>query len=236
MCTFAPKILKHKTMRINPRPPIGTLSFLLSLLLMATCSLSAQGTLSGIVANPWGQPLSGVSVELFTDDGSRFDDEKATSIAATRTDTMGRYMMENIRSGKYAVRFNQDKAGTFNIDDDITYQTTIISVNCDFSYADFLLDVNLNPLCILGTPCNVPSAILKPCHIKVQCYLKSHRMAKVEFETLKDKERSTLYTKGWVTQYFPAGTGRVRIRIYDHVGEDQWQLRKTMTRRPRNCK
>ena len=39
-------------------------AFLVALLLMATGSLSAQGALSGIVANPWGHPLSGVSVEL----------------------------------------------------------------------------------------------------------------------------------------------------------------------------
>ena len=217
-------------------PSIGNLSLLIILLLMATGSLSAQGTLSGIVANPWGQPLSEVSVELFTDDGSRFDDEKATLIATTRTDTMGRYMIEDIRSGQYAVRFNQDKAGTFNINDDITYQTTIIIANCEFSNTDVLLDVNLEPMCILENPGKVPSAVLKPCHIKVQCYLKSHRMAKVEFEELKDNERSTIYTKECVTQYFPAGTGRVRIRIYDHVGKNQWQLRKTMTRRPRTSK
>ena len=202
-------------------------AFLVALLFMATAFLSAQGTLSGIVANPWGRPLSGVSVELFTDDGSRSYDEKATLIAATRTDTMGHYMIEDIRSGQYAVRFNHN--------DDTIYQTIII-VNCVFSNTDFLLDVNLNPMCILERPGIVPSTALKSCHIKVRCYLKSHRMAKVEFETLKDNERSTLYTKGCVTQFFPAGTGRVRIRIYDHVGKDQWKLRKTMTRRPRTSK
>lgn len=211
-------------------------AFLIAMLLMATGPLSAQGTVSGIVANPWGQPLSGVSVELFIDDGSRFDDEKATLIAATRTDTRGHYLIEDIRSGQYAVRFNQDKAGTFNINDDITYQTTIIIANCEFSNTDVLLDVNLEPMCILGEGSIVPSTVLNPYHIKVRCYLKSRNMAKVEFETLKNKERSTLYTKGQVAQFFPDGTGRVRIRIYDHVGKDQWQLRKTMVRRPRKCK
>lgn len=203
-------------------------AFLMAMLLMAPGSLSAQGTLSGIVANPWGQPLSGVSVELFTDDGSsRFDDEKATLIAATRTDAMGHYLMEDIRSGQYAVRFNHK--------DDTIYQT-ITFVRCGNSNTDVLLDVNLEPMCILENPGKVPSAVLKPCHIKVQCYLKSHRMAKLEFEALKDNERSTLYTKECVTQYFPTGTGRVRIRIYDHVGKDQWQLRKTMTKRPRKSR
>ena len=169
--------------------------------------------------------MSEVSVKLFTDDGSsRFDDEKATLIATTRTDTMGRYMMEDIRSGQYAVRFNHK--------DDTIYQT-ITFVRCGISDTCFLLDVNLEPMCILGEGSIVPSVAPKSCHIKVRCYLKSRNMAKVEFETLKNKERSTLYTKGWVTQYFPAGTGRVRIRIYDHVGKDQWQLRKTMTKRPR---
>ena len=203
-------------------------AFLMAMLLMATGSLSAQGTLSGIVANPWGEPMNGVSVELFTDDGSsRFDDEKATLIAATRTDAMGHYLMEDIRSGQYAVRFNHN--------DDTIYQT-ITFVRCGISDTCFLLDVNLEPMCILGEGSIVPSVAPKSCHIKVRCYLKSRNMAKVEFETLKNKERSTLYTKGWVTQYFPAGTGRVRIRIYDHVGKDQWQLRKTMTKRPRKSR
>lgn len=202
-------------------------AFLMAMLLMATGPLSAQGTVSGIVANPWGQPLSGVSVELFIDDGSRFDDEKATLIAATRTDARGHYLMEDIRSGQYAVRFNHN--------DDTIYQT-ITFVRCGISDTCFLLDVNLEPMCILGEGSIVPSVAPKSCHIKVRCYLKSRNMAKVEFETLKNKERSTLYTKGWVTQYFPAGTGRVRIRIYDHVGKDQWKLRKTMTRRPRTNK
>ena len=160
-------------------------AFLAALLLMATGSLSAQGTLSGIVANPWGQPLSGVSVELFTDDGSsRLDDEKATLIAVTRTDTMGRYMIEDIRPGQYAVRFNHN--------DDTIYQTITV-VRCGIADTNFILDVNLNPMCILGVGSIIgPSRVLNPCHIKVRCYRKSRNMAKVEFETLKDKERSTL--------------------------------------------
>ena len=200
-------------------------AFLMSLLLATIGSLPAQGTISGIVANVWGQPLNGVSVELFTDDGSRFDDENATLIATTRTDTMGRYLIEGIPSGQYAVRFNHK--------DDTTYKT-ITFVRCGISDTNLLLDVHLEPMCILGEGSIIgPSRVLNPCHIKVRCYRKSRNMAKVEFETLKDKERSTLYTKSRVSQFFPDGTGRVRIRIYDHVGKDQWQLRKTMTRRPR---
>ena len=42
-------------------------AFLVALLLMATGSLSAQGALSGIVANPWGHFERRVSVELFPD-------------------------------------------------------------------------------------------------------------------------------------------------------------------------
>lgn len=202
-------------------------AFLIAMLLMETGPLSAQGTLSGIVANPWGQPLSGVSVELFTDDGSEFVASKATLIAATRTDTRGHYLIEDIRSGQYAVRFNHN--------DDTIYQT-ITFVRCGISDTCFLLDVHLEPMCILGEGSIVPSTVLNPYHIKVRCYRKSRNMAKVEFETLKNKERSTLYTKGQVAQFFPDGTGRVRIRIYDHVGKDQWKLRKTMTRRPRKCK
>ena len=198
----------------------------MSLLLTAIGSLSAKGTLSGIVANMWGQPLNGVSVELFTDDGSRFDDENATLIATTRTDTMGRYLIEGISAGQYAVRFNHNQAN--NIDDNRIYQRITV-VGCKISDTIFLLDVHLEP--IEGFA--VYSVTQKPCHIKVRCYRKSRNMAKVEFETLKDKERSTLYTKSRVSQFFPDGTGRVRIRIYDHVGKDQWQLRKTMTRRPR---
>ena len=201
-------------------------SFLMSLLLTAIGSLSAQGTLSGIVANMWGQPLSGVNVELFTDDGSRFDDENTTLIATTRTDTMGRYLIEGISAGQYAVRFNHNQAD--NIEDNRIYQKITV-VGCKISDTIFLLDVHLEPMEGFA----VYSVTQKPCHIRIRCCPKSHLMAKVEFEVLDTKEQSVLYTSGWVAQHFPAGTGRVKIRIYDHVGKDQWNLRRTMTKRPR---
>lgn len=201
-------------------------TLLIILMLTAIGSLSAQGTISGIVANVWGQPLSRVSVELFTDDGSRFDDENATLIATTRTDTMGRYLIEDISAGQYAVRFNHNQAD--NIDDNEIYQSIIV-VGCKISDTNVLLDVHLDPL----EGFVVHSVIQEPCHIRIRCYPKSRLMAKVEFENLGTQKRSVLYTKGWVAQHFPAGTGRVKICIYDHVGKDQWKLRRTMTRRPR---
>ena len=201
-------------------------AFLMSLLLATIGSIPAQGTISGIVANVWGQPLNGVSVELFTDDGSRFDDENATLIATTRTDTMGRYLIEDISAGQYAVRFNHNQAN--NIDADRIYQEITV-VGCEISDTNFLLDVHLEPLEGFA----VYSVRQMPYYIRIRCCPKSHLMAKVEFEILDTKEQSVLYTSGWVAQHFPAGTGRVKIRIYDHVGKDQWKLKKTMTRRPR---
>lgn len=200
------------------------------LLLLATVRLSAQGILNGIVISPYGDAEHKVSVELFTNNGDRFDDKIETLVAKTQTNEEGYYQIEGIAPGKYAVRFNENKADSTCM--------TITMINVEIAGGDELLDVRLElgcsafgpPLCIRKKGAYSPKI-----RVQLETHPKYKVMTKVEFEIIASGEKRFRYTNDdpIVTQYFPAGTGRVRVRVYEHVGKNQWQMIETYVAKPR---
>lgn len=204
----------------------------LFILLLATVRLSAQGILNGIVISPYENAEHNVSVELFTNNSDRFDDKIETLVAKTLTDKKGYYQIEGIAPGTYAVRFNNKGDSTC---------MTITMINVEIAGGDKLLDVRLNPRCTsFGPPleCISKKGSISPSP-KITVQLETHPkykvVTKVEFEIIASGEKSFRYTNDnpIVTQYFPAGTGRVRVRVYEHLGYDLWQLVKTYVAKPR---
>ena len=208
----------------------------LFILLLATVQLFAQGSLSGIVISPYGYAEHKVSVELFTNSSDdRFDDKIETLVAKTLTDEEGYYRIEGVASGTYVVRFN-------NKGDSTCMRLTVINV--EITGGNELLDVRLKLRCTsFGPPleCIRKKGSISPSP-KITVQLKTHPkykvMTKVEFEIFSSGEKSYRYTKDdtIITQYFPAGTGQVRVRVYEHLGENKWQLVKTYVAKPRVTK
>ena len=200
------------------------------MLFLATVRLSAQGTLSGVVINPYGEAEFRVPVELFINDGKLFDEKIDLLVAQTQTDTAGNYLIEGIAPGTYAVRFNNKEGDSTCI--------TIIMVNVEIADGDKLLDVRLHPRCTsfgaeyacIQNKGNITSKISVP----VKTHSKSKELMKVEFEVIANGEKSILYAHDGdiVTQNFSAGTGRVGIGVYEHVGKNKWQLIETYVRKP----
>ena len=207
--------------------PMKKLCFFI--LLLATVRLSAQGSLSGVVISPYGAAEHMVSVELFTNVGDRFDDKIDTLVTETLTNTEGYYRIEGIAPGTYAVRFNS-KGG-----DSTCVTITIIGVK--IAGGDKSLDVRLEPSCsAFGPLLCIPKRGAPSPKIDVQpeTHPDSKVMTKVEFEIIASGEKSYRYTNDdtIVTQYFPVGTGRVRVRVYEHLSDDMWLLVKTYIVKP----
>lgn len=202
----------------------------LFILFLAAVQLFAQGTLSGIVISPYGDAEHKVSVELFTNSGDRFDDKIETMVVKTLTDEEGYYRIEGIVPGEYAVRFNENKADSTCV--------TITVANVKIAGGDESLHMRLEPRCSAFGPllCIREKGAYSP---KIRVQLKTHAeykvMTKVEFEIIASGEKSYRYTNddSIVTQYFPAGTGRVRVRVYEHLCDNMWQLVETYVAKPR---
>ncbi len=199
-------------------------------LLMVTVRLAAQGTLSGIVISPYGNAEHEVSVELFTNSGDRFDDKIDTLVAQTLTDKTGYYRIEGIAPGTYAARFNKNQGDSTCM--------TITMIGVKIADGDKSLDVRLEQRCTAFDPPHVCIHEKRFTTHKITVQLEKHPeskvMTKVEFEIIANGEKSFLYTNDCpvVTQYFPAGTGRVRVRIYEHLGENLWHLVKMYVTKP----
>lgn len=209
------------------------------ILLLATVRLAAQGSLSGIVISPYGDAEQGVSVGLFTNNGNRFDDKIDTVVAQTLTDKTGYYRIEGIAPGTYAARFNNNQG------DSNCITMTVIGVK--IADGNVPLDVRLvqrctafgsPPVCIQKKPLvciHKKKYTTRIITVQLKKEPESKVMAKVEFEIISTGGKSFRYAYGdpVVTQYFPAGTGRVRVRVYEHLDEDLWLLVKMYVTRPR---
>ncbi len=210
--------------------PFSMKKIVFCILLLATVRLAAQGSLSGIVISPYGDAEHGVSVELFTNDGDRFDDKIDTLVAQTLTDITGYYRIEGIAPGTYAARFNSNEGENGCI--------TKIMVGVKIADGNVPLDVQLELGCFaFGPPyaCVIKRGPFTPkITVQLETRPESKVMTKVEFEIVSTGEKSFRYSYGDpVTQYFPAGTGRVRVRVYEHLDDDLWLLVKAYVTRPR---
>lgn len=201
------------------------------ILLFATVRLAAQGSLSGIVISPYGDVEHGVSVELFTNSSDRFDDKIDTLVAQTLTDITGYYQIEGIAPGTYAARFNSNQGDSNCI--------TMTMIGVKIADVDKSLYVRLKQRCTaFGPPLvYIQEKKYTPRIITVQLEKEPEFkvMTKVEFEIVSTGEKCFRYSYDdpVVTQYFPAGTGRVRVRVYEHLEEDLWHLVKFYVTKPR---
>jgi hypothetical protein len=213
------------------RNPFSMKKIVFCILLLATVRLAAQGSLSGIVISPYGDAEHGVSVELFTNNGDRFDDKIDTVVAQTLTDKTGYYLIEGIAPGTYAARFNSNQGDSNCI--------TMTMIGVKIADGDKSLDVRLEQRCTaFGAPyaCVIKREPFTPkITVQLETNPKSKVMTKVEFEIISTGEKSFRYAYGnpVVTQYFPAGTGRVKVRVYEHLDEDLWHLVKFYVTKPR---
>lgn len=201
--------------------------FLFALILMlVSLPLSAQVSISGVVADPIGNPIPELEVGLFIDNGDPFPNLDSSMVAWTKTDSNGHYMIEEIPAGTYRTCFN------FHYKD--TLHQTMSVVNIELSNQDFLLDVSIQmrenvAYCyVITSPSNWKKIIGKITGLPV------FRKAKIIFEVMKTGEKQVVYTDrdGNFTGVFPPKTGLVKVSVFTHEGKNEWQEMKSYVQRP----
>lgn len=201
--------------------------FLFTLILMlVSLPLSAQVSISGVVADPIGNPIPELEVGLFIDNGDPFPNLDSSMVAWTKTDSNGHYMIEEIPAGTYRTCFN------FHYKD--TLHQTMSVVNIELSNQDFLLDVSIQmrenvAYCyVITSPSNWKKIIGKITGLPV------FRKAKIIFEVMKTGEKQVVYTDrdGNFTGVFPPKTGLVKVSVFTHEGKNEWQEMKSYVQRP----
>lgn len=201
--------------------------FLTLFLSLATVSLFAQASVSGVVTDPIGKPILGLEVGLLVDNGNHSSMDDAPMVALTKTDSIGQYFFEGIAAGKYAVSFN------CNHKDSVHQRLSVVDIA--LSDNDFLLDVSINMYESVGYSYMVPSPPAEWTRIDGEITgLPIFRKAMIVFELMGTGKKQVVYTNkdGIFFWAFPPETGRVKVHVFAHEGKSQWREVKSCIRRP----
>lgn len=201
--------------------------FLTLFLSLATVSLFAQASVSGVVTDPIGKPILGLEVGLLVDNGNHSSMDDAPMVALTKTDSIGQYFFEGIAAGKYAVSFN------CNHKDSVHQRLSVVDIA--LSDNDFLLDVSINMYESVGYSYMVPSPPAEWTRIDGEITgLPIFRKAMIVFKVMGTGKKQVVYTHedGNFFWAFPPETGRVKVHVLAHEGKNQWREVKSYTRRP----